>query len=118
MDCMIKRPRIERRSSSADPGPIKVATRRPSGWSERTDSGLCDGWGSLWSKANRRLTQEARPLGLWSCGGVPNSAISPSGEHGRADSSPSSSARLSAAVSRPNSSPLVSGEALSAIDAE
>ena len=64
MDCMIGTPRIERDSSSADPGgAIKVATWRPSGWSERTDSGCCDGWSSLWSKATRRLTEEAPPLG-------------------------------------------------------
>ena len=60
---MIGTPRIERAARQPIPGAIKVATWRPSGWSKRTDSGLCDGWGSLWSKATRRLTEETRPLG-------------------------------------------------------
>jgi hypothetical protein len=63
MDCMIGRPRIERAARQPIPGAVKEATWRPSGWSERTDSGLCDGWGSLWSEATRRLTEETHALG-------------------------------------------------------
>ena len=118
MDCMIGIPRIEAQLVSRSRGRHQsgnVATERM----EREDRlGLlrwvelalvegdspADGSGARWAP--------------WSSDGAPNSAISPSGEHGRADLSPSSSSRLSAAVSRPKSSPLVSGEALSAIGAE
>ncbi len=63
MDCTIGRPGIEGAVRQPILGAIQVATWRPSRWNEGNRSGFWGGWGSLWSKATRRLTEEASLLG-------------------------------------------------------